>query len=231
MITLLFILINCCILVTLASFTTLCAQRQLNNQLPWSPKRSFCDHCHHTLRWWQLIPIFGFVLQLGHCHWCNKRISLFFPLSELIIVLVTLKAFTYSWYHNLVLTCVLLTLLYLSTTDFIAQVIYPVAIIGLFPLILILPQQHFSIINITIELLIISGFLFTLQTITKGLGTGDIEFILATNIICHWEATAQIVLIGCLLTLIPAIIKKDRKLPLVPGLALGFILKLLFCPY
>ncbi|MBB1063342.1 A24 family peptidase [Limosilactobacillus fastidiosus] len=227
----LFILINSCILATLASFTSLCAQRQLNNQLPWSPKRSFCDHCHHTLCWWQLIPLLGFVLQLGRCHWCNERISLFFPLSELIIVLVTIKSYTHFWYSNLIITCVLLSLLYLSTTDFIAQVIYPAALIGLFPLTLILPQQHFSIINITIELIIISAFIFSLQTITKGLGTGDIEFILATDLIWHWEATAQIVLIGCLLTLIPAVIKKDRKLPLVPGLALGFILRLLFCPY
>ena len=95
-----FTFINCAILTTLASFVTLCGQRQLNNQLPWSPKHSVCDNCHHPLSWWQLIPILGFIIQRGHCHWCDAKISPFFPLSELTIILVTAWTFTSSWYHK-----------------------------------------------------------------------------------------------------------------------------------
>ena len=206
-----FTFINCAILTTLASFVTLCGQRQLNGQLPWSPKYSVCDFCHHPLSWWQLIPILGFIIQRGRCHWCETQISAFFPLSELMIILVTAKTFTSSWYHNLIFTIVILTL------------------IGLLPLLLVLPRHSFSIGKVVVELVIMGFFFFGLQHITKGLGTGDIEFILMTDLIGGWELTAQIVLIGCLLTLIPALIKRNSKLPLIPGLALGFILRLLFC--
>lgn len=230
MISLFLTFINCIILVSLASFVTLCGQRQLNHQLPWSPKHSFCDHCHHPLHWWQIIPLLGFIIQRGRCHWCNARISPFFPLSELIVIVVTTRTFTLSWYHNLILTTVILTLLYLSITDFTGQVIYPLALVGLLPLILILPHQSFSASKLMVELVIMGLFLWGLQRITKGLGTGDIEFILVTDLIWHWQSTAQIILVGCLLTLIPAVIKRDRKLPLIPGLALGFVLRLLFCP-
>ena len=229
MILIFFTFINCAILTTLASFVTLCCQRQLINQLPWSPTHSVCDNCHHPLSWWQLIPILGFIIQRGHCHWCDAKISPFFPLSELTIILVTAWTFTSSWYHNLIFAIVILTLLYLSTTDFVSQVIYPIALIGLLPLLLVLPRQSLSIGKVTVELVIIGLFLLGLQHITKGLGTGDIEFILVTDLIGGWELTAQIVLIGCLLTLIPALIKRNSKLPLIPGLALGFVLRLLFC--
>lgn len=224
-----FTFINCAILTTLASFVTLCGQQQLNGQLPWSPKYSVCDFCHHPLSWWQLIPILGFIIQRGRCHWCETQISAFFPLSELMIILVTAKTFTSSWYHNLIFTIVILTLLYLSTTDFVSQVIYPIALIGLLPLLLVLPRHSFSIGKVVVELVIMGFFFFGLQHITKGLGTGDIEFILMTDLIGGWELTAQIVLIGCLLTLIPALIKRNSKLPLISGLALGFIPRLLFC--
>ena len=147
MILLFFMFINCTILTTLGSFVTLCGQRQLNNQLPWSPKHSVCDFCHHPLSWWQLIPILGFIIQRGRCHWCDAQISAFFPISELTVILVTAKTFSSSWYHNLIFTVVILTLLYLSTTDFVSQVIYPIALIGLLPLLLVLPRQSFSIGN------------------------------------------------------------------------------------
>lgn len=215
----------CCVLVTLASFICLCAQRQLNGQLPWSPKYSVCDYCHHRLSWWQLIPILGFTLQWGHCNWCHSRISPFFPLSELIILLIAAKTFSISWTHNLILACVLLTLLYLSTTDFFAKIIYFPALLGLLPLRFLLPPSP----GLIIQLILIASFLFLLQSLSKGLGTGDIEFILVTDIVWGWEITAQIVLIGCLVTLFPALIKRDRKLPLIPGLALGFCFELFFC--
>jgi Flp pilus assembly protein protease CpaA len=121
-----------------------------------------------------------------------------------------------------------LVLLYLSTTDYIAQVIFPHALIGLLPLILILPSTKLPPTFILIELLLIAAFLFLLQYFTKGLGTGDIEFILVTDLLWHWEITAQIIFCGCLFTLLFFLIKKGRRQPLIPGLAFGFFLELFF---
>jgi len=56
--------------------------------------RSRCPSCHRQLVWYELIPIISFLLQLGKCRHCGRRLSLRYPLVEilsgLIFVLVPL---------------------------------------------------------------------------------------------------------------------------------------------
>ncbi|KKU52197.1 MAG: hypothetical protein A3H69_03090 [Candidatus Sungbacteria bacterium RIFCSPLOWO2_02_FULL_47_9] len=44
--------------------------------------RSYCPHCHKTLRWFELVPLVSFFIQGGRCRSCKKRISLQYPLIE-----------------------------------------------------------------------------------------------------------------------------------------------------
>lgn len=196
----------------------------VRNQSPCSPSRSICDVCQHQLSWWQLIPLIGFLLQRGRCYWCHSSITWFLPLTEFVTLITAYLALGSSWSFNLIIIITILTLAFLASTDYFSQTIYPLSLLGLLPLMVIFHQQ----INLClfIELTVILLFLLMLQWLTKGLGTGDIEFIIITALIWGGESTAQIVLIGCSLTLIPAIIKRGHRQPLIPGLALSFILKL-----
>jgi len=54
--------------------------------------RSECPKCHHQLKWYELVPLFSFVIQKGVCRNCDKKISLQYPLVELL----TGIAFTFS---------------------------------------------------------------------------------------------------------------------------------------
>lgn len=45
---------------------------------------SFCPKCNHKLKWYELIPIFSFLIQKGKCRKCKCRISLFYPGIELL---------------------------------------------------------------------------------------------------------------------------------------------------
>lgn len=45
--------------------------------------RSNCQHCHQTLTWYELVPIFSFLLQKGKCWICAKKLSWQYPLVEL----------------------------------------------------------------------------------------------------------------------------------------------------
>ena len=47
------------------------------------PKGSFCPKCKHELKWYELIPIFSFLIQKGRCRSCGKKIEIFYPLIEL----------------------------------------------------------------------------------------------------------------------------------------------------
>lgn len=50
--------------------------------------RSKCDHCHKTLKWFELIPLFSFILQRGKCRQCKGKLSLVHPIGELIMGLI-----------------------------------------------------------------------------------------------------------------------------------------------
>lgn len=45
--------------------------------------RSFCTHCKKTLNWFDLIPIFSYLLLKGRCRYCQKGISWEYPAVEL----------------------------------------------------------------------------------------------------------------------------------------------------
>lgn len=61
--------------------------------------RSYCDHCHHRLSWYDLIPIISYFLLKAKCRYCGKKISWQYPLVEFLtgffFVLIT---------HNQLLT-------------------------------------------------------------------------------------------------------------------------------
>src|SRR3989338_109824 len=50
--------------------------------------RSYCFSCGKTLRWFELIPLFSFLIQGGRCRSCHTRISSQYPLVELATGLV-----------------------------------------------------------------------------------------------------------------------------------------------
>ncbi len=45
---------------------------------------SHCPHCGHKLSWWENMPLLSFVALRGKCRACGARISLQYPLVELL---------------------------------------------------------------------------------------------------------------------------------------------------
>lgn len=50
--------------------------------------RSHCPHCRKELTWYELIPVFSFVIQKGRCRNCKGKISLEYPLVEILAGLI-----------------------------------------------------------------------------------------------------------------------------------------------
>ena len=50
----------------------------------WLTGRSYCDHCKKKIAWYDNIPLLSFVLLGGKCRYCHKKISIQYPLVELI---------------------------------------------------------------------------------------------------------------------------------------------------
>lgn len=45
--------------------------------------RSYCPQCHHTLAWYDLIPLLSYLSLNGHCRYCQKKIEPSYFLIEL----------------------------------------------------------------------------------------------------------------------------------------------------
>jgi prepilin signal peptidase PulO-like enzyme (type II secretory pathway) len=46
--------------------------------------RSSCDFCGKTLRWYELIPVVSWILQFGTCRRCHKKLSIQYPVIEIV---------------------------------------------------------------------------------------------------------------------------------------------------
>ena len=78
-------------------------------------ERSHCPQCKRELRWYENIPVFSWLIQRGRCRGCGNRISLQYPLVELLTMLLFVACvwrFGFGWlgFGAIVLTCFLIAL-------------------------------------------------------------------------------------------------------------------------
>ena len=76
--------------------------------------RSFCPSCKLTLKPLHLLPIFGFIVLKGKCSYCNNKISLFYPLTEIFFLLIGLiNLYIYGISIFLIFNLILIFLFYI----------------------------------------------------------------------------------------------------------------------
>jgi len=74
------------------SFLNVCIYRLPRNESVVFPP-SHCPNCDYQIRWYDNIPILSYLVLRGKCRGCGQRISLQYPLVELINGLLTLALF------------------------------------------------------------------------------------------------------------------------------------------
>lgn len=55
--------------------------------------RSACPHCEKKIHWYENIPLFSYLFLLGKCSGCKKKISIRYPLVELMTGLAAIVLF------------------------------------------------------------------------------------------------------------------------------------------
>jgi leader peptidase (prepilin peptidase) / N-methyltransferase len=127
--------------------------------------RSHCDYCKKTLQWYELIPVISFVLQGGRCKRCHKKLSIQYPLVEII------TGIGFAAVHSLPFSILFVSLLVIFVTDLKYQIIPDSMIVlgigGAF-------GTGFHVISAAGSFL----FLYLLWMITRkrGIGFGDVKF-------------------------------------------------------
>jgi leader peptidase (prepilin peptidase)/N-methyltransferase len=63
-------------------------------------ERSHCPHCKHQLSWYENIPVFSYLFLRGKCRSCGAKISLQYPMVELLtmaLLLACVWRFGFGW--------------------------------------------------------------------------------------------------------------------------------------
>lgn len=68
--------------IIVGSFLNVCIYRIPNKENIIS-KRSHCMSCGNVLKWYELIPLFSFLIQGGKCRHCHTKLSWQYPFIEL----------------------------------------------------------------------------------------------------------------------------------------------------
>lgn len=210
--------------------------------------RSHCPHCKKNIEWYDLIPLFSFVVLAGKCRKCAKKISFQYPIVELgmailyILIYINFGITVYSVF----LMILSIALLSIFVYDLKNMIIPDIMIV--FSLILWVVIWILSLISNSFGLpsnfvnLIIGGFvsgifiaIIVLITQGKGMGIGDIKLAFLLGFMIGYPNTIVMLflafIIGAMIglfLLLTKIKKLKSEIPFAPFLIIGFYLSLFY---
>lgn len=157
--------------------------------------RSYCPRCRAALRWYELVPLFSFVFQLGRCLRCRQRISWQYPLVELLVGLVFAAWPLYPepapiWVLA-ILAFIAITLIDLRLSVIPDQLNLFIVLLGVGALILsssaLVPKLIGAVFGLALFGLII------LASKGRGMGAGDLKMSAALGFLFGWPKIALLV--------------------------------------
>ena len=201
-------------------------------------ERSHCMSCGNVLKWYELIPLFSFLVQGGKCRNCKTKLSVQYPLIELLNGLIYVWIFMAKGFQpESILFCICASvLIVISVIDwrtyeipFGCNVI--IGILGIVRVILNLVHWY----DYVIGFFAVSGLFLIIYWITKGrgIGGGDIKLMAAAGLLLGWQNILLSLMIGSIAGSVIhlALMKiqgKDRVLAFGPYLAFGIFISMLY---
>lgn len=198
---------------------------------------SHCPNCNHKLSWYELIPVFSWLFLGGKCKKCKKKISIEYPLMELLTgslfaISYLIFGFDYKTLTSIVL-CSIAVITFVS--DFKYMIILDEVLItgGIF---LIIIDYFASGITGILWHLLYAVILFAIMLVikllgdkafkTESLGWGDVKLSLITGYVLSPLYGLVYIFLGSVLALPFGIINrsKSRVLPFGPYLVIALLL-------
>lgn len=144
-------------------------------------ERSYCDNCHRTLTWAELVPIFSYFFQKGCCKKCKQKISPLYPLMEFLTgFLFAFSYYKFSWTSSFLLSLLLIAIIIpVTVSDIIYQRIPNQLLLFFSPLFII--YRLFYPLNSVWDSLLAVVFAFVLVLVIilfskGGMGFGDLKY-------------------------------------------------------
>ena len=151
--------------------------------------RSYCPHCKHTLIWTDLVPVFSFLFLKGRCRYCHKKISIQYPMVEILTALIFLLILNFQPLNLKFSILNLLFLLYIVSSLIVIFIYdlkhYLIPDKILFPAIIIAFIYNFLNFNYLLAAFIAFSFFLFIYLISKGqwMGFGDVKLSILLGLI------------------------------------------------
>lgn len=223
--------------ITIGSFLNVCIYRiPLGESIVTAP--SHCMSCGSKLKWYDMVPLFSWLVLGGKCRSCKAKISAQYPIVEAANgILYVVVCMVNGLNGQSLLYCLMVSaLLVLSVIDWRTYEI-PVGI-NLFLAVLgviaaVLDKNNWT--DHLIGAVCVSGFLGILYLASSGraIGGGDIKLMAACGLILGWKQIILAFILGCILGSIIHLIRMKRSgqshvLALGPYLSMGIFLSALW---
>lgn len=216
--------------ITVGSFLNVCIYRiPLGEDVVHTD--SHCMSCGYRLAWYDLIPVFSWVLLRGRCRRCKAPVSAQYPLVELANGLVWTGLI---WVHGFSVTgicyCIAASsLLVLSIIDWRTYEIpvgcnYVIGAAGLVNLFF----HRGEWVSLLLGAVSVSGLLLLILLVSRGraMGGGDVKLMAAAGLLLGFQGTILAFAAGCVFgsvihLCLMKLQGKERMLAFGPYLSLG----------
>ncbi len=193
---------------------------------------SRCQSCQTPLKWYHNIPIFSWIFLRGKCGFCGEKISIQYPIIELVTGLIAVSLFYklgLVWYMPIVfvvfallLALVMIDFKYMAVPDNLNLLALALAVIS--PN--ILGSLHDALLaagGLTLLRYYLSFFLNK-----EAMGEGDIIVAGTMGALLGFPLFFYALFLSAILAIVPSLMAKERAVPFVPFLAMATFIVYIF---
>jgi len=195
---------------------------------------SKCQSCQTPLKWYHNIPIFSWLFLRGKCGFCSEKISIQYPIIELITGVIAVSLFYklgLLWYMPIVFA-VFTLLLALTVIDLKEMVAYDSLNLLALALAIVTP----TILETTQDALLAVGAAYLLREYLsfilkrEAMGEGDIIVAGTMGALLGFPLFFYAVFLSAILALLPSLLTKnsEKQIPYIPFLALATFIVYMF---
>lgn len=212
----------------LGSFLNVCIYRIPKHENV-TTTRSHCMSCGNVIKWYDLIPILSYILLRGKCRFCKAKLSVQYPIIELLngLLYCLIAVVSGISVQSVLIMALTSTLIVIAVIDWRTYEIpfglnVFIAVLGVLSAAFDLLKTHgmwdysleensakgaffswqpMTLTDHIIGAVCVSGFLLILFFATKGrgIGGGDIKLMAAAGLLLGWKNCILAFVLGCVL--------------------------------
>lgn len=229
--------------LALGSFFNVCIYRiPIDKSIVFPP--SHCTSCNNKLKARDLIPVLSYALLRGRCHYCRAKVSIRYPLIEILtggffLLTYLLSGFTWAFLINIMIISLLIIITFIDLDHMIIpdEIVITGIIIAFIVQITGIPS--IGLLDAIIGLLVGGGSFLTIALLSKlilkkdGIGGGDIKLMAMIGALLGWKLTVLTIFLSAYIAgilgggmLILKIKKKGEYLPYGPFIAIAAVVSI-----